>query len=300
MNLKNKIKITIRKNLPDSILNAIRKIRGMDSKIKQLLGNDVSYLLEKYPSVLNKKINQRELLKSKEFKIFSQNGEDGLLLYIFSKIGTTNSKFVEIGIEEGKECNTANLSINFGWGGVLIDGDNTAVKRAKQYYNSLKEIKKDQIKIIENFITKENINSVIGKEIKGEIDFLSIDVDGIDYYLWDAIEVINPRVVVMEYNNLFGDKSITVPYDEKFERYNYFSQGSYFGTSLRALIKLAKRKGYKLIAGDSSGTNAFFVRKDISKNLKELSFEEVYYSNHSVLYNKKLLKEMEHLNFVEI
>ncbi len=300
MNLKNKVKLTIRKNLPDSILNAIRKIRSVNSRIKGLLRNDVSYLLEKYPSVLNKKVNQRELLKSKEFKIFSQNGEDGLLLHIFSKIGTTNSNFVEIGIEEGKECNTANLSINFEWEGILIDGDNIAAKRAKKYYGNLKEIKKDQIKIIESFVTKENVNSLIGREIKGEIDLLSIDVDGIDYHLWDSIEIINPRVVVIEYNNIFGDKSITVPYDEKFERYNSFSGGSYFGTSLRALIKLANKKGYKLVAGDSSGTNAFFVRKDISKNLKEISFEEAYYSTRSVLNNGRLFKEMEHLDFLEV
>ena len=92
------------------------------------------------------------------------------------------------------------------------------------------------------------------------IDILSIDIDGVDYWVLSNLEILRPRVLVVEYNAVFGPKrALTVPYDPKFYRHDYHPSGLYFGASLMALQKLVAKKGYRLIAGDSSGTNAFFL-----------------------------------------
>lgn len=101
--------------------------------------------------------------------------------------------------------------------------------------------------------------------IFGEIDLLSIDIDGNDYWVWKAMTAIRPRVVVIEYNSSFGpDRSVTVAYDPSFRRYEKHPSGLYYGASLQALNKLAAQKGYFLAGCDSAGVNAFFVRDDLA------------------------------------
>jgi hypothetical protein len=117
--------------------------------------------------------------------------------------------------------------------------------------------------------------------MKGEIDLLSIDVDGNDFWIWKAIEVIQPRVVVIEYNASLGShKSLAIKYNPTHSKLNYHPLGWYHGASLTALTKLAKDKGYALIACESSGVNAFFVRKDISRGVfLEQSSLQAYYED---------------------
>jgi len=223
-------------------------------------------------------LDQRTTLRGNEFKVFSQNGEDGILLYMFSKIGTTNRTFVEFGIQNGKECNTANLSLNFGWNGLLMDCDENCIAKAKEYYNPI-----PRVKIAQHFITAENINKILlENEVKGEIDLLSVDIDGNDYWVFKAINAVKPRVVMIEYNAVLGtDKSLTVDYDP-----NFVIEGHYYGASLPALAKLANSKGYRLVGCESSGTNSFFLREDLlSKDLHEVSVEEAYYPS---LYEKSM------------
>lgn len=128
------------------------------------------------------------------------------------------------------------------------------------------------------FITAENINSIILKNgISGDIGLLSIDVDGNDYWVWKAINSISPRIVICEYNSLFGPKAkVTIPYDKDFERTRAHYSNLYFGASLAALESLAKEKGYSLVGSNSAGNNAFFVRNDVMGDLKMLSAEEAY------------------------
>lgn len=205
-----------------------------------------------------------------EDKAYSQNGEDGMLLYIFSKIGVTNRCFVEFGIGDGKECNTANLALNFGWRGLLMDGSEEYVALAKQYYKNELYYKRQlgdrssDVKIAHCFVTVDNINPVLRSNgMEGEIDLLSIDIDGNEYWIWKAITAINPRVVVIEYNASMGDKeSITVKYDPEFDKHNFIPFNFYYGASLAALTKLAHSKGYILVGCDSTGLNAFFIRGD--------------------------------------
>ncbi len=216
-----------------------------------------------------------------ERKFYSQFGEDGLLLHFFDKIGAPNKTFIEFGIEDGRECNAANLAINFGWGGLFIDGGEELVAKACDFYHGQHGISPDHVKIMPHFITVENVNDLFRNNgMEGEIDMLSIDIDGVDYWVWEAIDCVQPRLVVMEYNAVLGrERSITVPYEASFDRYQKHPSGMYFGISLKAVTKLANKKGYLLAGCDTSGANAFFVRRDLGEGkLDEFTPEEAFYS----------------------
>ncbi len=128
------------------------------------------------------------------------------------------------------------------------------------------------------FITRDNINTLISKHgIKGDIGLLSIDIDGNDYWVWEAITVIHPRIVICEYNSLFGDRSpIAIPYASSFVRAEAHHSGGYFGASVAAFDHLASQKGYSLIGANSSGINLFFVRNDCLGALQVLSPADAY------------------------
>jgi hypothetical protein len=216
-----------------------------------------------------------------QFSCYSQNGEDGILLYIFSLIGTTNKKCVEICVGNILESNTANLIINHGWNGLLFDGNKKNIKLGKSIYSKLKNTRTYPPKFINAWITKTNINNLIEEAgFVGEIDLLSIDMDGNDWWIWKAIECINPRVVIVEYNNLWGpNKCMTIPYKDDFKAVLNNYGLDYGGASLAAFIKLAKEKEYNLIGVEKYGFNAFFVKSNLAEQFwKEVSPEDCF--NH--------------------
>ena len=239
--------------------------------------------------------NQKDNFRNSEFKTFSKHGGDGIIAYIFSKIGAVNRTFVEMGIEDGRECNTANLARNFGWSGLMIDANESWVKSAQDFYKDYK------VKVAHLFVTAENINEILEK---GEIDLLSIDIDGNDYWVWKAITSVNPRVVVLEYNSSFGHRSITQKYNTE-HRFSPHQSPLYFGASLSALTKLSKEKGYILVACDTHGHDAFFIRADLaSGKFKELFPEEAFYPNPFNLRKygdlEKQFDQIKHLDFIDI
>jgi hypothetical protein len=238
--------------------------------------NNVVFLLKKYCSMLPP--TQKEAFRAEEYRAYSQNGEDGILLYIFSKIGTTNKTTIEFGVGNGNQCNSANLIQNFGWNGLFMEGNAADVESGKRYYKN-KGV--SNLKFVNAFITKENINELIQSNgYSGEIDLLNVDIDGNDYWVWQAIDVIQPRVVVVEYNSSFGkEKSVSVPYEPTFNRWEKHSSGWYHGASLKAFEKLGKEKGYKLVACDSSGVNAFFVLSSLDA-FESISAVEAYYTEY--------------------
>lgn len=217
------------------------------------------------------------------FKVFSQTDEDGLLLYIFSLIGTTNKKCVEVCAGDGTECNTANLIINHGWSGLMIDGNPSSVKTGERVFRKHKSTYVYPPKFVCAWITRDNVNCVLQENgFAGQIDLLVIDVDGIDYWLWKAISVINPRVVVVEYQSILGpNRSVTVPYSDDFRTWNYsVTDGwlpNFAGASLRAFAELAKEKGYHLVGCNRYGFNAFFLRDDAgTAKLPEVKVEDCF------------------------
>jgi len=204
-----------------------------------------------------------------EFRNFSQSGEDGILLYLFSLIGEETRRAVEICAGDGIECNSANLILNHGWTGLLVDGDPERIRRARAFYTRSKDTWMWPPTIAEAWVTVDNVNDLIRKHgFEGEIDLLSLDMDGVDYWIWKAIDCINPRVVVLEYQSLWGpDRSVTVPYDPNFRPYLVEGFPDYAGASLAAFIKLGRSKGYRLVGCQRLGFNAFFVRQGVGEDI---------------------------------
>ena len=200
-----------------------------------------------------------------EFRAFSQNGEDGILLYIFSLIGTGKRTCVEICAGDGIECNSANLILNHGWTGLLVDGNEENVQRGKRFYATHRDSFSFPPQFAHTWVDRETVNDLIERHgFKGDIDLLSLDLDGVDYWIWEAIEVIRPRVVVAETQCIWGaDRSVSVPYRRDFSSPLIQGFGVYSGASLPAFVRLAKRKGYRLVGTQALGFNAFFIREDL-------------------------------------
>jgi hypothetical protein len=207
-------------------------------------------------------------LLSERFHYLSQNEEDGLLLALFKRIGTTNRRAVEIGcgLNGG---NSGFLVQECGWHGLMVDANRHKIDTIKLRFSG------HAATVVKHRVTRDDVNTLLATHgFTGEVDLLSIDVDGIDYWVWEAITACSPRVVALEYNWLFGpDKSVTVPYDENFEVGSTGTR-SYRGASLTALVHLSRRKGYRLVA--SERVNAFFVRHDVSPAIPEIDVARAY------------------------
>jgi hypothetical protein len=209
-----------------------------------------------------------------EFRVFSQWGEDGIIQYLLRCVDVDKDIFVEFGASDYLESNTRFLLVNNNWTGLVLDASKECIDKLRVspitwQYN---------LRAVQAFVARDNINELIAAGgINGDIGLLSIDIDGNDYWVWDAIDVINPVIVVIEYNHRFGSElAVTIPYDEKFRRGEEYPV-IYFGASLAALCRLATRKGYAFVGCNSNGVNAFFVRRDrLPDSLRELTVAEGY------------------------
>jgi len=211
-----------------------------------------------------------------EFKVFSQFGDDGIIQYLVHSVGIPEDQrvFVEFGVENYEEANTRFLLMNDNWRGLVMDSSpaNMSHVRTSPYFW------KCDLTAVATFINRENINDLLDDQgFSGRIGLLSIDIDGIDFWVWERIEVANPIVVIVEYNSVFGvEHAVTIPYDPDFRRTRAHYSNLYWGCSLRALCLLAERKGYVFVGCSSVGNNAYFVRRDKLGPLKELSAEQGY------------------------
>jgi hypothetical protein len=217
-------------------------------------------------------------LRSAEFRVFSQWGEDGIIQWLLQLVAISHTTFVEFGVQNYLESNTRFLLINNNWSGLVIDGsaENIAYIRNDPIYWQ------HNLKAECNFITKDNINSMFEQSgLVGEIGLLSVDIDGNDYWVWREISVVQPAIVVCEYNARFGpERAVTIPYRADFVRERAHFSNIYYGASLRALYQLGKSKGYAFVGCNSAGNNAFFVRGDLLPgSIKELTVEEGFVPN---------------------
>jgi hypothetical protein len=229
-----------------------------------------------------------------EFRCFSQNGEDGILLYLFALAGTTNRKVVEICSGNGIECNAANLVVNHGWQALLVDGDPRQVAAGKKFYERHPNTRFSPPSFVSSWVTAENVNNLIaGHGFTGEVDLLSIDVDGVDYWIWRAIDCIQPRIVVLEFNALLGpEQRLTIPYDAAF-RADLRKPPHRVGASLAAFTALGREKGYRLVGLQSLGFNAFFLRSGIAEDVfVERSPRECYETERLRAFGPAWLAQM--------
>jgi hypothetical protein len=240
------------------ILKNIKSLNSSSSKYQSVLTELQidNYLLENLRK--NPKYDHPQKLNRYEFKVFSQAGEDGIISEIFNRIGTTNKFFVEFGVGNGLENNSAYLLVK-GWQGYWIEGSERFCKSIRQSFEDL--IANQKLTLKNTFITAENIEDLLREgNVPTELDLLSIDIDGNDYWVWQAITNYRPRVVILEYNAIYPPESSWVMQYNPSHQWKY---DSYMGSSLKALEKLGHQKGYKLVGCSFSGVNAFFVREDL-------------------------------------
>jgi hypothetical protein len=207
-------------------------------------------------------------LLSHRFKLLSQNEEDGITLALLKLAGVPNKTFVEIG-SGASGGNSGMLAQEFGWRGLMVDIDQGKIDRARQKFGTNPKVSFEAVAV-----SPENINAIIERHgLSGEVDLFSLDIDSFDYWVLEAMNACSPRVMVLEYNGNFGpDRSLAIARDTDLSH----AVKGFHGASLQALTKLAAAKGYRLLACDESGTNAFYLRGDLCPDIEAVAPEVAF------------------------
>jgi hypothetical protein len=253
-------------------LRADRLRRGLDpfgERLVLLEGRRAAWDVARLPVTAN--------LKKVGFGVFSQFDEDGIIQFLISHLEIRNETFIEFGVGHYEESNTRFLLINNNWQGMVMEGS----KESIDYIKKDRVSRRFDLQARCVFITRETIDELLRSSgFDEDLGLLSIDIDGNDYWVWEAINSVRPRIVICEYNSVFGVDPISVPYQADFVRTKAHYSNLYYGCSLSALVHLARNKGYILAGSNLRGNNAFFVRKDIAGSLPEISLREAYVSSH--------------------
>jgi cold shock CspA family protein len=262
--LKNLLKPSVFVNYPDQqpFYHKIDKLQISNGKVL---------------SAINQQFKTAQILddiRCAEFQVFSQWGDDGIIQFLVNYLDIENKTFVEFGVESYTECNTRFLLVNNNWRGLIIDGSLENINKVKSeniYWQF-------DLTALHSFVTAENINGILSQhQFTGEVGLFHIDIDGNDYWIWNALENISPVIMIVEYNSVFGyDNPWTIPYDASFVRSKAHHSNLYYGTSILSICELAQKKGYGFVGCNSNGNNAYFVRNDKLKDLKVKSLKEGY------------------------
>lgn len=208
-----------------------------------------------------------------EFKVFSQGGEDGIIQFLVSSTEIKNKTFIEFGTEDFRESNCRFLLMKNNWSGFVLDGSEKNMKRlrASRFYW------RHSLQSKAAFVTRDNINAILGESgFNKEVGILSIDIDGVDYYVLAELGEWEPSIFIVEYNALFGkERAVSVPYDPTFNRTQKHFSNLYYGASLAAFASLLAGRGYALVGVNSAGNNAFFVRRELlNGRVREISLND--------------------------
>jgi hypothetical protein len=242
-----------------SLVNEIELDRGSVLRSNEAAAQKA--LMQSYRLLAAQERVQLPPLADVGFRKYSQFEEDGILLYIFSLIAPLNRKCVEICAGNGRECMATNLILNHGWWGYLFDGNEANVRSGNRFFANSKDTFLHPPVFRKAWITAENVNQELeASGVTGPVDLLSLDIDGMDYWVWKAIDVIQPQVFVCETHNAAPiGKSVTVPYDPAF----VCDSETYRGVTLEAMCKLGREKGYRLVGTHRYGFNAFFIKNGV-------------------------------------
>ena len=207
-------------------------------------------------------------LVAKRFRLYSQNEEDGIILALLEHAGVTDRRFVEIG-SGMSGGNSALLAYECGWSGLMIEIDPGKIQKLRENFRH-----NPGVVGVAAAVSPANINQILSEHgFTGEIDLLSLDIDSYDYWVLEALTVVSPRVLIVEYNSSLGpDRALTIPKDCALDDI----PGPLRGASLAAIEKLARRKGYRLVICDPTGTNAFFLRDGVAPDLAAMSVADAY------------------------
>ena len=281
--IKSKILLFLRKNIPGQLYNLVVYYLAKNKFLKSIKLSKIKII----------KSNNLDSINQHEFKITSQNNEDGIIDFLSKNILKPDNTFFEIGFDF-HEFNSLNL-IKQEWSGTLIDGD--IIKCDKLRACLKNNFSEEKVLVKNQFVDYENINEIIKKEISlNNFDFFSLDTDGMDYWILQSLN-FNPKIICAEFNPWFGKvKALTIP---KKKSFNYQSD-MFYGASIKAFKYLLNKKGYKLVAIESSGNNAFFINQkefkiyfeelDIEKSFKyDPKFTDQYYQE---TYNRLIKRDL--------
>jgi len=237
-------------------------------------------LLAQYRAQFRAGVAPFDSISDAGFRCYSEFEEDGILLYALAAIGLKTRRVVEIGCGTGNVNMSSNLILNHGYKGYLFDGSSSNIDAAAAFYRSKRDCHLIQPELTQSWITRENVNQILTTAgAAGEVDVFSLDIDGNDWHIWDAIDVVQPRLCVFETNDIIpGDLSLTVPYVPDFD---YLSlpenQQDFRSVSLLAMSRLSASKGYRLIGAHRHGFNVFFMRNDLGQELfPEVTISDVH------------------------
>jgi hypothetical protein len=247
-------------------VDALRAAQKQDEKWRSVFRRQMNAVIRHF--YLETDVAAPYALAGRRFRLRSQNEEDGIILALMKAGGARTRRFVEIG-SGSTGGNAATLAADFGWSGLMVDASRKAIEQARQTFAF-----NPGVVAVRATVTPDTINGLIEQHgFAGEVDLFSIDVDSIDYWLLDALSVCRPRVLVMEYNALFGpERAVTLPNAPRPER----APKGYSGASIAAIEKLARRKGYRLVLCEESGINAFFLRDDVAPAVRGLTPAQAY------------------------
>lgn len=205
-----------------------------------------------------------------EFKVFSQWGEDGIIQFLVNHLNIANRTFIEFGVEDFVESNCRFLLMKDYWSGFVIDGaeKNIARLRASYFYWQ------HQLTAKASFITRENVEALLDESgFDKDLGILSVDIDGVDYHVLEALGQWRPAILIVEYNEAFGSqRPVTVPYDPAFVRQKKHVSNQYWGANLPAFCFLANQRNYALVGVNGVASNAFFVRRDLlNEHVREVN-----------------------------
>lgn len=251
------------------------KIKNALILLKSWVIGDTLQLLGRMASWQVRSRNVVSSLRDVEFRVSSQWGEDGIIDWLIERtnIPPIAQSFIEFGVETYRQANTRFLLQNRNWRGLIMDAGSPMVAAVKRDNLAWKH----DLAVRSVFITRENINDLISNAgFSGDIGLLSIDIDGNDYWIWDAIHAVRPIICICEYNAVFGDvHPISIPYNRNFNRTKAHYSNLYFGASITALRFLAVQRGYWFVGTNSAGNDAFFVREDYAKQFVDSSLQHI-------------------------
>lgn len=216
-------------------------------------------------------INNR--IVKETLNIFTTHNEDGLLLEILSAINVSNRFFIDIGSNDCINSNCANLAFHHNWQGLFIDGDKEVLKRGEYIYKRYFKNNVVKFSFLNELIAEDSIDSFLNDTVGSkDIGLLSIDLDGNDYYIWNAIKTVKPLVVIIEVQIEKGIEEFIPPYQKNFLEYTGSLSN---GASVMSMLQLGNAKGYELVAYNKGFFNLIFVRKDVvTANMKVLNPDE--------------------------
>jgi hypothetical protein len=200
----------------------------------------------------------------KPIKVFSSFEEDGIIIWLMALLGIRKGYFLDIGSNDCINSNCANLVFNFGWDGLFIDADAKLLKIGKRNYALFGKTKRHQLSFVPSFVSPSNVNDLVEKNIATkDVDFMNLDIDSDDFLVWQTLTVVQPKVLVVENRIEYGGYDLVVPASADFSTEEW-------GASIVSMNNLAETKGYSLVAVNSMGFNAFFMRKDLLKKVEGL------------------------------